>query len=137
MLALKVASKAAAMRGVPPPHPIHHTQNSQLTSFGSDIEMNPNILMSTQSSELDRAANATEYTSLESGQISALKQENKMLKVGKINPFAQPVAAGCVRSCYPDEVFARAVCSKKYYNTSDVVLKVTATPRCLTVSIGR
>lgn len=78
----QVAAKAAAMKGTPPQHPgIHHTQNSSLTSFGSDIEMNPNILMSTQSSELERAANATEHTSSESGQITALMQENKLLRV--------------------------------------------------------
>lgn len=78
---MQVAAKANAMKGVqPPPVPSHPTQNSNLTSFGSDIEMNPNILMSTQSSELERAANATDYTATDSSQMSALKQENRVLK---------------------------------------------------------
>ena len=70
------------MKGTHPQQPgLHHTQNSALTSFGSDIEMNPNLLMSTQSSELDRAANAAEHTSTDSGQIAALVQENRLLRV--------------------------------------------------------
>lgn len=63
-----------------------HTQAS-LTSFGSDIEMNSNLLMSTQSSELDRAANAiggAEYPSTEFSQVTALKQEVHILKVNCI-----------------------------------------------------
>ena len=80
--AVQVAAKAAAMKGHTPQQPgSHHHHNPTLTSFGSDIEMNPNILMSTQSSELDRAANAGYHTSSESAQILALVQENKLLRV--------------------------------------------------------
>lgn len=72
------------MKGAPQPgRNIHHGVNSNLTSFGSDIEMNPNLLMSTQSSEsLERAANAQGYGHTEQGQLQALKQENKLLKAG-------------------------------------------------------
>jgi len=69
---MQVAAKAAAMKGVAPQ--ARHNQSASLTSFGSDIEMNPNILWTTQSSELDRAAG-------ENPQVMALKRENRALQV--------------------------------------------------------